>query len=280
MNRHLNRITGATKLAGLFGCPVKHTISPRMHNAAFARLNLDIIYLPFCVFPRDLKKAVASLAALGFIGINVTVPHKQKIMKYLDAVSPAARRIGAVNTVLVRGSKLIGYNTDGIGFIKSLQSGLGYSLKNRIMFILGAGGAGRAVAVQSALSGVKRIYVADKDNTRARALAAAIPGKKGREVRTTEKIKDAIREADIIVNATPVGLNKSDPASITPGWIPAGKLVYDLIYNPPKTKLLKGVKGCRTVNGLGMLLYQGISSFEIWTGEKAPPAVMKKAILA
>jgi len=198
----------------------------------------------------------------------------------LDAVSPAARRIGAVNTVLVRGSKLIGYNTDGIGFIKSLQSGLGYSLKNRIMFILGAGGAGRAVAVQSALSGVKRIYVADKDNTRARALAAAIPGKKGREVRTTEKIKDAIREADIIVNATPVGLNKSDPASITPGWIPAGKLVYDLIYNPPKTKLLKGVKGCRTVNGLGMLLYQGISSFETWTGEKAPLAVMKKAILA
>lgn len=259
-------ITGSTKLTGLFGYPVSHTISPAMHNAAFEYLGLDIIYLPFSVHPKDLAAAVKALPALGFIGINVTIPHKQTIMKYLDVITPSARMIGAVNTVLVKGRKLIGYNTDGIGFVRSLKN---YSLKGKTMFLLGAGGAGRAVAIQSKLNGLKRIFIADKLTARARDLAGRCRGI------VATNIREALRESDIIVNATPIGLRPDDPVSIPAEWIPKGRLVYDLIYNPKKTKLLKKVRG---VNGLGMLLYQGASSFEIWTGKKAPVEVMRRVI--
>lgn len=264
-------VTGSTRLTGLFGYPVSHTISPRMHNAGFSYLGLDIIYLPFSVHPRDLEIAIKSLPALSFIGINVTVPHKQNVMKYLDIITPSAKMIGAVNTILVKGKKLIGYNTDGIGFVKSL----GRSLRGKTMFLLGAGGAGRAVAVQSATNGLRRIFIADKMINRARDLARCVPGC---EVIVTIKIKDALQKSDIIVNATPIGLNPSDPISIPAEWIPKNRLVYDLIYNPKRTKLLREVKGCETLNGLGMLLYQGTSAFSIWTGKKAPISVMRKAI--
>lgn len=259
-------ITGSTKLAGLFGYPVSHTISPKMHNAAFKYLGLDIVYIPFSVHPKDLETAVKALPALGFIGINVTIPHKQTIMKYLDVITPSAKMIGAVNTILVKGKKLIGYNTDGIGFVRSLKN---YSLKGKTMFLLGAGGAGRAVAIQSKLNGLKRIFIADKLTGRARGLARRCRGT------VVANIREALRESDIIVNATPIGLRPDDPVSIPAEWIPKGRLVYDLIYNPEKTKLLKKVKG---INGLGMLLYQGASSFEIWTGKRAPIGVMRRAI--
>lgn len=264
-------VTGSTRLTGLFGYPVSHTISPQMHNAGFNYLGLDIIYLPFSVHPRDLGIAIKSLSALGFIGINVTVPHKQTVMKYLDIITPSAKMIGAVNTILVKGKKLIGHNTDGIGFVKSL----GRSLRGKTMFLLGAGGAGRAVAVQSAISGLGRIFIADKMVNRAKDLARCVPGC---EAIVVKKIKDALQESDIIVNATPIGLNPSDPISIPAEWIPKNRLVYDLIYNPKKTKLLREVRGCKTLNGLGMLLYQGVSSFEVWTSRRAPVDVMRRAI--
>jgi shikimate dehydrogenase len=262
-------ITGSTRLTGLFGYPVSHTISPQMHNAGFRHLGLDVIYLPFSVHPKNLGDAIKSLSALGFIGINVTIPHKQTVMKYLDVITPSAKMIGAVNTILVKGKKLIGYNTDGIGFVRSLK---GYGLRGKTMFLLGAGGAGRAVAIQSTLSGLKRIFIADKLIARAKDLARKCRGI------VASNVKEALEESDIIVNATPVGLHPDDPISIPAEWIPKGRLVYDLIYNPKKTKLLKEVKGCRTVNGLGMLLYQGASSFEIWTGKRAPVNVMRKMV--
>lgn len=271
-SNQIMHITGSTKLTGLFGYPVTHTISPQMHNAAFNYLGLDIIYLPFSVHPKDLETAVRSLPALGFIGINVTIPHKVSIMKYLDEIESSAGMIGAVNTVLVKGKKLIGYNTDGLGFVRSLGR---YTLKGKTMFLLGAGGAGRAVAVQSALNGLKKIFIMDKIRARANDLVKSIPRC---EAVVVKDIKDALQKSDIIVNATPIGLKPSDPISIPAEWIPKGRLVYDLIYNPRKTKLLKQVKGCRTMNGLGMLLYQGGISFQIWTGKRAPIEVMKRAI--
>lgn len=271
-------ITGSTRLTGLFGYPVSHTISPKMQNAAFRYLGLDIIYLPFCISPDKLEMAVRSLIPLGFIGINVTIPHKQAVMKYLDEITPSAKIIGAVNTILIKNNKLIGYNTDGIGFVKSLKEDLKYDLKNKKMFLLGAGGAGRAIAVQSALSGAKIIFIADKATNRVKKLVSDVPGSKAKLVKMGEQLRDVIRESDIIVNATPVGMHKKDPICIPKAFIPEGRLVYDVIYNPKKTKLLKEVRGCKTANGLGMLLYQGVSAFSIWTGKEAPVEVMRKAI--
>lgn len=271
-------ITGDIRLTGLFGYPVKHTVSPAMHNAAFRSKGLDLIYLPFSVPPKHLRVAIKSLSALGFLGINVTVPYKQAAIQYLDKITPEAKLMGAVNTILVRNNKLIGYNTDGIGFVRSLGK---YSLKGKTMFLIGAGGAGHAVAVQSALSGLKRIFIVDKLGSRAKRLAMDIPKGHAIAVSPGDTVKEVLRETDIIVNATPVGLNKKDPISIPAGWIPKGKLVYDLIYNPSQTKLLKTAKakGCRTMNGLGMLLYQGAKAFEIWTGKRAPVGVMRRAIM-
>lgn len=268
-------ITSLTRLTGLFGYPVSHTISPKMHNVAFKHLGLDIVYLPFSINPDNLKTAIKSLSAMGFIGINITVPYKQKVMQYLDEIKSSAKMIGAVNTVLVKGGKLIGYNTDGIGFVRSLERDCHFSLKGKTMFLLGAGGAGRAVAIQSALNGLGRIFIADKLTNRAKDLARCVPGCKAVVV---NKLQEALKKSDIIVNATPIGLHPKDPVSIPPEWIPKGRLVYDLIYNPKKTRLLKNVRKCKTINGIGMLLYQGASSFEIWTGKKAPVEVMRKAI--
>lgn len=272
-------ITGSTRLTGLFGYPVKHTISPAMHNAAFRKLGLDLFYMPFSVHPRCLKTALKSLPALGFVGVNITVPHKQKVISFLDKITKEAKAIGAVNAILVKGSKLIGYNTDGPGFIKSLGK---YSLKNKTMFLLGAGGAARAVAVASALSGINRIYIADKLGNRAKELAEKISKNKAKAVAIGKSMRKALGKADIIVNATPVGLKKDDPISIPASWIPRKKLVYDLIYNPRETKLLKAAKdrGCKTMNGLEMLLHQGALAFGIWTGRNAPISVMRKAINA
>lgn len=273
------QITGSTRITGLFGYPVFHTVSPGMQNAAFRYLGLDIIYLPFSVHPADLGCAVKSLAALGFIGINVTVPHKQTIIKYLDEIADSAKMIGAVNTVLVKGKRLIGYNTDGVGFVESLRRDYKYKLNGKTMFLLGAGGAGRAVAIQGALSGLKKVYISDTIQARAENLISNVPKCKAILITDKQRIKDAINDSDIIVNATPVGLHKEDPISIPKEFIPMNKLVYDLIYNPKKTKLLKEVKGCRTVNGLGMLLHQGARAFEIWTGKKAPVKIMRRAIV-
>jgi len=275
------QITGKTKIAGLFGYPVSHTLSPKMHNSAFDKLHLDAVYLPFSVHPSDLKNAVASIKTFNFLGVNITVPHKQAVIKYLDNITDSARLIGAVNTIVVDKDKLIGHNTDGIGFVRSLDDDYNYKLKGKTMFLLGAGGAGRAVAVQSALCGLKKIFIFDIAERQAKGLGSSIP--KNCEVcliNNKNGIRDAIGISDIIVNSTPVGMYKTDQISIPAAYIPKGRLVYDVIYNPSKTKLLKSVKDCKTVNGLGMLLYQGVSAFELWTGKKAPVELMRKALLS
>jgi shikimate dehydrogenase len=275
------QITGKTKITGLFGYPVSHTLSPSMHNAAFAKMRLNIVYLPFLVNPQDLETAIKSIKIFEFLGVNITVPHKQAVMKYLDEVTLSAELIGAVNTIVYKDKKLIGCNTDGTGFVRSLEKDCNFKLKGKTMFLLGAGGAGRAVAVESALNGLKKIFIADKIDRQVDDLIENVPKKcEAVKIRADKMMRDAISESDIVVNATPVGMHKDDPISIPAEYINSGKIVYDVIYNPSRTKLLKNVKGCKTINGLGMLLYQGVRAFELWTGKKAPVEVMRKALIS
>lgn len=276
-------ISGKTKIYGLFGWPVEHTFSPAMHNAAFARLKMDACYLPFPVHPDRLEDAVRSIAALGINGVNVTVPHKERVAAMLSELSEEARLMTAVNTVEVRGDRLIGHNTDGRGFLRSLRENLRFDPKGRRIFILGAGGAGRAVGFSLAIADAASIIIYDKDTQKSSGLARDIREKTGADVYSIEDVMNVAESAagaDCIVNATPIGMKRSDPMPLDAHIIRKGQIVCDLIYNPAETRLLRAAKyrGARTLNGLGMLLYQGVLAFEIWTGKKAPVSVMKAAL--
>jgi shikimate dehydrogenase len=275
-------IKGTTKIVGVIGFPIGHTISPAIHNAAFAALGLDCIYLPFAVRPENLARAIAGLIPLGIIGINVTIPHKETVIQHLDKVSLEARRIGAVNTVVIKSEKLIGYNTDGKGFVRALKEEGGIDIRGKKIVILGAGGAGRAVAVQSALEKAEELIIFDKEGERAKRLAADI--KKNISALcvgtvSQDEIKPNLKEADILINATPIGMNAGDELIINPQWLLPRTLIFDLVYNPQDTRLMQAARerGCSVVGGLGMLIHQGALSFELWTGKKAPLRVMRKA---
>jgi shikimate dehydrogenase len=278
-------LNGKTRLLGLFGNPVKHTASPAMHNAAFAALKLNNVYLPFEITPENLESAVSGLRALNFVGVNVTIPYKQDVMPFLDGVSNDARLIGAVNTIRLEGKRLIGYNTDGRGFLRFLQDDAGISIKGKKITLVGAGGAGRAVSVQSALEGAKQITIADSDAGRAKVLADHISSKLPKcpaqsVAMETKEFAEAIGGADIVVDATPLGMHVSDPTAFDPALLSKKTVVVDLVYNPAITKLVRGAKkkGCKAYNGLGMLFYQGAIAFELWTGRPAPTEVMRKAL--
>lgn len=277
-------ITGRTKIYGLYGWPVEHTFSPAMHNAAFGRLEMDACYLAFPVHPDRLEDAVRSISALGIQGVNVTVPHKERTAAMLSELSEEARLMMAVNTIEVRGDRLIGHNTDGRGFLRSLRENLKFDPKGKRVFIVGAGGAGRAVGFSLSISEVDSITIYDKDIQKSSGLARDIREKTGSDVFAVDDVMnaaEAAKDADCIVNATPLGMKKTDPMPLEARVIRKGQIVCDLIYNPPETRLLRTAKarGARTLNGLGMLLYQGVLAFEIWTGKKAPVGVMKAALV-
>ncbi len=278
-------VDGKTQLLGLFGYPVKHTASPAMQNAALAALKINCVYLPFEVSPNHLGQAVGGLRALNFLGANVTVPYKQDVIEFLDGISGEARLIGAVNTIKVEGKRIVGYNTDGRGFVRSLKEEAGFNFAKKRMVLIGAGGAGRAVAVQSGLEGLGHLAVADEQESRAESLAehvsAKIPGCEASAMQVGDKeFADALAEADVVVDATPLGMHSSDPTSFDPALLQKGTIVVDLVYNPPATKLLRAAqkRGCKVFNGLGMLLYQGAIALELWTGRKAPIEIMRSAL--
>jgi shikimate dehydrogenase len=275
-------ISGKTKLYGIFGYPVKHTFSPGMHNAAFKKLNLDACYVPFAVAPENLGEAVKALIPLGLCGLNITVPHKEKIIAYLDELSEEARLIGAVNTIEITEGKLIGHNTDGRGFLRSLRDNAGFIPKGKQVFIIGSGGAARAVGFSLALAGVKKIYFTDLDAGKAIALVTDITEKAGclAEYVNHETVGASAVEADCIINATPLGLKRTDPLPLAPEHIRKKHLVCDLVYNPAETRFLQTAKarGAKRLPGIGMLLFQGVIAFEIWTGKKAPVSTMKNAL--
>lgn len=275
-------ISGRTKIFGIFGFPVEHTFSPGMHNAAFSKLGMDACYVPFAVSPENLDDAVRAIVPLGLRGLNVTVPHKEKVLAYLDELSEEARLIGAVNTIEIRNEKLIGHNTDGRGFLRSLREDAGFNPKGKSILFIGSGGAARAVGFSLALAGAKKIIFRDVDTRKADALAGDIRQKTGADAGAISEdlLAASAEEADCLINATPLGLKKTDPLPIKKDTVLKKHLVCDLVYNPPETALLKAAKmrGAKRFSGLGMLLYQGVIAFEIWTGRKAPVQVMKEAL--
>jgi shikimate dehydrogenase len=260
-----------------------------MHNAAFRRLRLDYLYLPFDVDPSRVAQAVEAIRALGLAGVNVTVPHKERVIPHLDRLTPQARAIGAVNTIVNRGGRLVGHNTDGAGFLAALRTRWGCNVRGRSVCLLGAGGSARAVAVALLGAGVKRLVIANRTAARGTMLAARLrrqfPGSSS-TVRGLALSSDALDRAaagcDLLVNATSAGMQRGDPRLLGPALVRRFPAVCDLIYAPPETRLLKDARaaGCRTMNGLPMLVYQGALSFELWTGRKAPIDVMFRAVRA
>jgi len=271
-------INGKTKLVGLIGWPVEHSLSPAMHNSAFAALSLNWCYAPLPVHPERLGEAVAGLRAMSFVGANVTVPHKEAVMSYLDDVAPEAQAIGAVNTIAVR-KGLIGYNTDWRGFLTALSEG-GDDAQGKRAVVLGAGGAARAVVYALAQVGAQ-VTVLNRTLARAQALVKDFSPLFPALPLTLQTLEEQTAEAHLLVNATPVGTWPEVNQSIWPQGLtfPGHLTVFDLVYNPRQTKLLRQAEaaGAKAIGGLGMLVHQGAAAFELWTGEKAPVETMYEA---
>lgn len=275
-------ISAGTRVAALLGYPVGHSVSPAMMNAAMAKLGLNMVYVALEVRPADLPAAIDGVRSLGLTGVNLTIPHKEAVLPCLDAVSDDARVIGAVNTIVNQDGRLIGHNTDGRGFLAALE---GYRLNGKCVVILGAGGAARAVAVTCALQSTGEIVLVNRTRERALAIAERITDltrvKTLALVPDAEELSQIYRRADLVVNTTPLGMEPEPERlpPIDPDVLHPGMLVYDLIYRPVRTRLLQEAeqRGCRTISGLGMLVYQGALALQLWTGEKAPVETMWEA---
>ncbi len=281
-------ITGKSSLVGLIGWPVNHSLSPTMHNAALAHLDLDWAYVPLPVQPDDVKDAIKGLAALNFVGCNVTVPHKQAVIRYIDEVSQAAHTTGAVNTIHIKEGKFFGYNTDAIGFLNSLIEADCHPKGMRVV-VLGAGGAARAVVFALVRAGVDEVTVLNRTAERGAFLvddlAEVFPKSRLKYAALTSTDLSALGdEVDLIINTTSVGMSPKIATCPWPEDVPLPKqaTICDLVYNPLETILLNRAKaaGLPTIDGLGMLVYQGAYAFETWTGQDAPIEVMRQACLA
>lgn len=272
------------KIYGVVGFPAKHSLSPLMHNAAFAHLKLPAEYRIFEKKPEEFVAFMRGLLSAGIYGVNVTVPYKEAVLPFLNTIAEEAKLIGAVNTVrVVQGrDALEGFNTDAEGFMRHLCQELGFRPQDKAVVILGAGGAARAVTVSLAKEKPRSIAVFDSDAARAKALTTHLKQHfEGIDIAQADSVDGLkIQEADILINATPVGMKRNDPLLVRNQELHPGLLVYDLIYNPAETSLLQCARqrGAKVSNGLGMLLYQGARSFELWTQEEAPLAVMRQAL--
>jgi shikimate dehydrogenase len=269
-------ISGKTEIVGIFGYPIEHTLSPRMHNAAFRELGLNRIYVAYRVSPEDLPEAVRSIKALNMRGVNITIPHKERVIPLLDRVDKEAAFIGAVNTIVHSDGVLTGYNTDGRGFISSLSEA-GITPDDKYICVIGAGGAARAISYYlSEKAG--RVALYDIDLQKARRLVSDL-GSIRKNVYLLDDIGE-IGKPDMIINATPLGLKPDDPLPLKPDVITGNMVVCDLVYR--KTALLKEAekRGASILDGSGMLLWQGVLAFELWTGIKPPHEIMRKLLLS
>jgi shikimate dehydrogenase len=276
-------VTAQTALVGLLGWPVHHSLSPAMHNAAFRALGLDWIYLALAVPPESLPEALAGLKALGFRGANVTIPHKEQVLLGLDELSPEAKSLGAVNTLVAADGRFRGHNTDVAGFLAALDNA-GCSPRRAV--VLGAGGAARA-AIYALLSRGVTVTVANRSGQRARGLVSslALPSLRADTCPLeTMALRDALSQADLLINATPAGMWPNVDATPLPPGTPLHDClaVMDLVYNPLETLLLRQARqaGAAVISGLDMLIYQGAIAFQLWTGKEAPRAIMRQAALA
>jgi shikimate dehydrogenase len=257
------------KLYGLIGCPVSHSMSPLMHNDAFQHLGIRAHYHAFHVEPGRLQDAVTGLRALGVSGFNVTVPHKVNIIEFLDQVDKEALEIGAVNTVVNVNGKLIGYNTDGQGFVRALLEILDAPLEQRSILLIGAGGAARGILFSLAANGAKRIDLCNRTLTNAEKLLKDCKINISSNILTISEAEKRLDQYQLIINTTSVGMHPNiEQMPLNVERLVQGTIVSDIIYNPLETKLLKEAKKRKAItqNGVGMFVYQGALAFEKWTG--------------
>jgi shikimate dehydrogenase len=280
-------ISGTTRLAGVIGWPIDHSLSPAMHNAAYDALGLDWVYIPMPVNDQmDLARVVAAIRALPFVGFNVTMPHKRMMLELCDEVAAQARLAGAVNTVHVRDGHLMGYNTDGRGLLESLRDEAGFTPAGRRIAIIGSGGAAAAVLAALVLERAAHVAVISRDPAHAEDLVSRIEV----HARETELVAlpmgpdnaSYIEAADVVVNATPLGRNAGDELPVRAAWLHSGQIVSDMVYRPLTTPLLVAAAnaGATTVAGIGMLVAQGAIGIEIWKSDStiaAPRDVMRAA---
>ncbi|MHB9037585.1 MAG: shikimate dehydrogenase [Armatimonadota bacterium] len=278
-------VHGSTRILGVFGHPISHSLSPVMHNAAIRSLDIDYIYVPFHVLPDNLGKAVDGIRALDIAGVNVTIPHKERIIDCLDEVSEQSMRARSVNTVVNRDGRLSGDTTDGRGFLRSAEAEWGKLDGSRVI-VLGAGGSAKAICFALAEIGCE-VVIANRTSERAGELVEGLNSAFGTQVARAvgtqrEVLAEEVERADLLVNATSVGMSPDvDGIPISADLLHSSLLVYDLIYNPLKTRLVMEAqsRGAKAVTGLGMLIHQGALSFEMWTGREAPTQVMEAAVL-
>jgi len=279
-------IGGSTRVVGVLGWPVRHSCSPQMHNAALSELGLDWVYVAFAVPPENLPAAVVGVRALGLPGVNVTIPHKQAAAALMDELDESAVVLGAVNTVCCVEGRLIGYNTDGPGLVRALQEA-GEAVAGRRVALFGAGGSARAVAWALAEAGVAALAIINRTPAKAVEVAALVNRAAGREVAEPHALSDAanrdiVAASDIVIDTTDVGMYPhAEVVPIVPAeWLGRGQVVCDITYNPRDTVLLRAARErrARTVEGLGMLVHQGAIALEMWTGQPAPVATMRRAL--
>ncbi|MCP1103540.1 shikimate dehydrogenase [Aequitasia blattaphilus] len=285
----MTEISGKTKMLAVLGSPISHSNSPRIHNGAFEALGLDCVYLAYDVNQEQLKEAIVGMKALGAAGFSVTMPNKQVVGEYLDGLSREAALCGAVNCVCNENGKLIGYNTDGVGFIDTLRENE-VKIEGAKMTLIGTGGASSSICTQAALDGMKEVTIFGiKDPTFESGLKLAERINSETECHVEvfelseeELLRKHIEESSILANATPVGMGKM--VGMSPikdeSMLRKDLVVMDVIYNPEKSRLLEMAEeqGCKIINGKNMLMYQGAKSFEIWTGQKMPLEVVRPII--
>ena len=298
MSDFLQPISAVTRYCAVYGFPIRHSASPPMHNAAMAALGLDWRYLAFAVPPDRLRSAIEGAKTMGFIGLNLTVPHKLLAFEMMDALDVSARTWGAVNTIRFEAQnpsgewlplsrhegppgvmRAHGFNTDADAIARSLREDLGVEPRGASALLLGAGGAGRTAALKLAAEGVRQLYLVNRTVAKAAAVGEEI-----RELYPQTRVVLGYPDGrvDFVLNATSLGLKADDPLPWDPSAFPLANAgaVYDMVYRPSETPLLREAKiaGCRTANGLGMLLYQGAKALEIWSGRPAPVEIMRRAL--
>jgi shikimate dehydrogenase len=292
-------IDASTRYCAVFGHPVRHSASPAMHNAAMGVLGLNWRYLAYDVDPARLREAIVGAATMGFVGLNLTVPHKLLAVELVDELDRAAREWGAVNTVRFEGEaakgvwkpvwefteapqqvRSVGFNTDADAIIRSLEEDLGFTAKGKRVLLLGAGGAGRVAALRLAAAGVSELFLLNRTRSKAVEVAREVQSRFPQVKTDTDYPQGPV---DLLLNATSLGLRSDDalPVDRSKFRLEKAGAVYDMIYRPAETALLKEAKaaGCRAANGLGMLLYQGAGALELWTGQKPPITVMRDALV-
>jgi len=277
-------INAVTRLCAVYGSPIAHSASPAMHNAAFAKLGLNWRYLAFEVNPKNLRTAIEGAKAMNFAGINLTVPHKLLAVDMVDDLAESAKKWGAVNTIKFetgKGGKVraVGFNTDADAITQSLSGELKLKLRGSKVLLLGAGGAGRTAALKLASERVAELFLVNRTQNKVEIIAREI---KKQFPRIKVSVGFPKIKVDLILNATSLGLKAGDASPLDENQysLKQTRAVFDMIYRPAETKLLAAAKksGCKTANGLGMLLHQGAKAFEIWTGKTAPLEVMRRAL--